>query len=80
MFLMSLVPSSPPFVSLEASEQSVRGGDNLTVICSVLGEPEGDVTFHWTYPGQVGAAAGRQCLLSAAARNMEITVHLKTRK
>lgn len=53
LFLLSSVPSSPPFVSLEASQQSVRGGDNVTVSCTVLGEPEADVTFHWTYPGQV---------------------------
>ncbi|XP_075899601.1 platelet-derived growth factor receptor-like protein [Nelusetta ayraudi] len=46
------VPSSPPFVSLEASEQAVRGGDNVSISCTVLGEPEADVTFHWTYPGQ----------------------------
>eukprot|EP00064_Thunnus_orientalis_P015351 superscaffoldBa00002834_g15403 len=46
------VPSGPPFVSLEASPESVRGGDNVNVTCSVLGEPEVDVSFIWSYPGQ----------------------------
>ncbi|XP_053179294.1 platelet-derived growth factor receptor-like protein [Scomber japonicus] len=46
------VPSGPPFVSLEASPESVRGGDNLNVTCTVLGEPEVDINFTWVYPGQ----------------------------
>ncbi|XP_071313916.1 platelet-derived growth factor receptor-like protein [Trachinotus anak] len=46
------VPSGPPFVSLEASPDSVRGGDNINVTCTVLGEPEVDVSFTWSYPGQ----------------------------
>ncbi|XP_050928129.1 platelet-derived growth factor receptor-like protein isoform X2 [Lates calcarifer] len=46
------VPSGPPFVGLEASPESVRGGDNLNVTCTVLGEPEVDVSFTWSYPGQ----------------------------
>ncbi|XP_074529892.1 platelet-derived growth factor receptor-like protein [Halichoeres trimaculatus] len=46
------VPSGPPFVSLEASPDSVRGGDNVNVTCTVLGEPEVDVSFTWSYPGQ----------------------------
>ncbi|XP_072252239.1 platelet-derived growth factor receptor-like protein [Leuresthes tenuis] len=46
------VLSGPPFVSLEASPQSVRGGDDLNITCSVLGEPEVDVSFTWSYPGQ----------------------------
>ncbi|KAM9741945.1 platelet-derived growth factor receptor-like protein [Menidia menidia] len=46
------VPSGPPFVSLEASPESVRGGDDVNVTCCVLGEPEVDVSFTWTYPGQ----------------------------
>ena len=48
------VPSGPPFVSLEVSPPSVRDGDNVNVTCTVLGEPEVDVKFSWTYPGQVG--------------------------
>ncbi|XP_034037544.1 platelet-derived growth factor receptor-like protein [Thalassophryne amazonica] len=46
------VPTGPPFVSLEASSDSVRGGDNINVTCTVLGEPEVDVKFIWSYPGQ----------------------------
>lgn len=46
------VPNGPPFVSLEASSTSVRGGDNVNVTCTVLGEPEVDVNFTWSYPGQ----------------------------
>ena len=47
------VPSGAPFVSLDSSPDSVRGGDTLNVSCTVLGEPEVDVTFTWSYPGQV---------------------------
>ncbi|XP_030000625.1 platelet-derived growth factor receptor-like protein [Sphaeramia orbicularis] len=46
------VPSGPPFVGVEVSPDSVRGGDNVNVTCTVLGEPEVDVGFTWTYPGQ----------------------------
>ncbi|KAM9375522.1 platelet-derived growth factor receptor-like protein [Pholidichthys leucotaenia] len=46
------VPSGPPFVNLEASSDSVRGGDNVNMTCTVLGEPEVDISFTWTYPGQ----------------------------
>lgn len=46
------VPSGAPLVSLEVSPESVTGGDNVNVICTVLGEPEGDVSFTWSYPGQ----------------------------
>ncbi|XP_029020781.1 platelet-derived growth factor receptor-like protein [Betta splendens] len=46
------VPVSPPFVSLEAFPGSVRGGDDINVTCTVLGEPEVDVSFLWFYPGQ----------------------------
>ncbi|XP_031714035.1 platelet-derived growth factor receptor-like protein [Anarrhichthys ocellatus] len=46
------VPSGPPFVSLDASPESVGGGDNVDVTCTVLGEPEVDVSFTWSYPGQ----------------------------
>lgn len=53
-FLLLTVPSGPPFVSLEVSPESVRGGENINVSCTVLGEPEGDVSFTWSYPGQVG--------------------------
>lgn len=46
------VPSGPPFVSLEAVPNSASGGDNVNVTCTVLGEPEVDVSFTWSYPGQ----------------------------
>ncbi|XP_059202490.1 platelet-derived growth factor receptor-like protein isoform X1 [Centropristis striata] len=46
------VPSGAPFVSLESSPESVAGGDNINVTCTVLGEPEVEVSFTWTYPGQ----------------------------
>ncbi|XP_026185944.1 platelet-derived growth factor receptor-like protein [Mastacembelus armatus] len=46
------VPTGPPFLSLESSPASVRGGDNINVTCTVLGEPEVDVSFAWSYPGQ----------------------------
>ncbi|XP_056295315.1 platelet-derived growth factor receptor-like protein isoform X2 [Pseudoliparis swirei] len=46
------VPRGPPLAGLEASPESVRRGDDVNVTCSVLGEPEADVSFTWTYPGQ----------------------------
>ncbi|KAL0973923.1 hypothetical protein UPYG_G00212990 [Umbra pygmaea] len=46
------VPSGPPFVTMEASSSSARGGDNINITCTVLGEPDVDVSFTWTYPGQ----------------------------
>ncbi|KAM9850407.1 platelet-derived growth factor receptor-like protein [Aulostomus maculatus] len=46
------VPSGPPFVSLEVAPQLVRGGDNMNVTCTVLGEPEVELSFSWFYPGQ----------------------------
>ncbi|XP_053736051.1 platelet-derived growth factor receptor-like protein [Synchiropus splendidus] len=45
------VPSSPPFVSMEAPSR-VNGADNINVTCKAVGEPEGEVTFTWSYPGQ----------------------------
>ncbi|KAM3866642.1 platelet-derived growth factor receptor-like protein [Diretmus argenteus] len=46
------VPSGPPFVSLEASPEFVRGGDTVNITCTVLGEPEVEVSFAWTYPAR----------------------------
>lgn len=48
-----IVPVGPPFASLEAFPDSVTGGDNINVTCTVLGEPEVDISFTWVYPGQV---------------------------
>jgi len=31
----------------------VSGGDIFNVTCTVLGEPEMNVSFSWRYPGQV---------------------------
>ncbi|XP_037531931.1 platelet-derived growth factor receptor-like protein [Nematolebias whitei] len=46
------VPSGPPFVSLGASPEAARGDGIVNVTCTVLGEPEVDVSFTWSYPGQ----------------------------
>ncbi|KAG7461839.1 hypothetical protein MATL_G00195320 [Megalops atlanticus] len=46
------VPSGPPFATIEASSPLAKGGDNINVTCTVLGEPELGVNFTWTYPGQ----------------------------
>lgn len=29
-----------------------EGGDDLSIRCAVLGEPDVEVEFRWTYPGQ----------------------------
>lgn len=52
------VPSGAPYVSLEVSPESVTGGDDVNVTCTVLGEPEEDVSFSWVYPGQVNTELG----------------------
>uniref|UniRef100_A0A671NR57 Platelet-derived growth factor receptor-like protein n=1 Tax=Sinocyclocheilus anshuiensis TaxID=1608454 RepID=A0A671NR57_9TELE len=46
------VPSGPPFATIEASSNTVSGGDIFNVTCTVLGEPEMNVSFSWRYPGQ----------------------------
>ncbi|XP_030622708.1 platelet-derived growth factor receptor-like protein [Chanos chanos] len=46
------VPGGPPFATVEASSNSVSGGDIFNVTCTVLGEPEMEVNFYWTFPGQ----------------------------
>ncbi|KAJ8262332.1 hypothetical protein GJAV_G00165250 [Gymnothorax javanicus] len=46
------VPSGPPSATIKASATTVRGGDNFNITCTVLGEPEQQVNFTWTYPGQ----------------------------
>lgn len=48
-----LVPSGPPYATIQASSNEVSGGDMFNITCTVLGEPEMDVKFRWTYPGQV---------------------------
>ncbi|CAL8331997.1 platelet-derived growth factor receptor-like protein [Gadus morhua] len=46
------VPSGPPFVNVEASHEFVRGGATINITCTVMGEPDVDVSFSWSYPGQ----------------------------
>ncbi|XP_006000139.1 platelet-derived growth factor receptor-like protein [Latimeria chalumnae] len=46
------VPSGPPTTTIMASSTRVQYGDNLHVLCKVLGEPEVQVDFSWLYPGQ----------------------------
>ncbi|KAG7278089.1 hypothetical protein CRUP_029034 [Coryphaenoides rupestris] len=46
------IPSGPPFVNVEASHDFVRRGSTINITCTVLGEPDVDVSFSWTYPGQ----------------------------
>ncbi|XP_072520270.1 platelet-derived growth factor receptor-like protein [Salminus brasiliensis] len=46
------VPSGPPFATIQASSNEVRGGDIFNITCTVLGEPEVEVNFSWRYPGQ----------------------------
>ncbi|XP_078535067.1 platelet-derived growth factor receptor-like protein [Lissotriton helveticus] len=46
------VPSGPPSATIAASSSRVRGGENISVVCTVLGEPDVEVKFNWTYPGQ----------------------------
>lgn len=46
------VPSGPPSATIAASSSRVKGGENISVACTVLGEPDVEVKFNWTYPGQ----------------------------
>ncbi|XP_075412895.1 platelet-derived growth factor receptor-like protein [Tenrec ecaudatus] len=48
------VPSGPPSTTIWASSDKVKGGEDISVLCTVLGEPEVDVEFRWLYPGQEG--------------------------
>ncbi|TNN47757.1 Platelet-derived growth factor receptor-like protein [Liparis tanakae] len=70
------VPRGPPFVGLEASPESVRGGDDVNVTCSVLGEPEADVSFTWTYPGQGHRPAHTHTSWRLVNRGMSHTTRL----
>ncbi|XP_019482792.1 PREDICTED: platelet-derived growth factor receptor-like protein [Hipposideros armiger] len=45
-------PSSSPKPTIQASATSVQLGDNFSVTCTVLSEPEIAVDFRWEYPGQ----------------------------
>ena len=46
------VPRGPPSTTILASSNKVKGGDDVSVLCTVLGEPDVEVEFRWTYPGQ----------------------------
>lgn len=46
------VPSGPPSTTILASSNKVKGGDNISILCTVLGEPNVEVEFRWIYPGQ----------------------------
>ncbi|KAM4586539.1 platelet-derived growth factor receptor-like protein [Fundulus diaphanus] len=70
------VPSGAPFVSLRASPETVRGGDNVNVTCTVLGEPEVDVSFSWSYPGQGQRPVHIQTLWRLVHRGMGYTTRV----
>ncbi|MEQ2260958.1 hypothetical protein XENORESO_003770 [Xenotaenia resolanae] len=70
------VPSGAPFVSLGASPELVRGGDNVNVTCTVLGEPEVDVSFNWSYPGQGQRPVHIQTLWRLVNRGMGHTTRV----
>ncbi|CAM5108672.1 unnamed protein product [Eretmochelys imbricata] len=46
------VPSGPPSTTIVASSNKAEGGDNVNVLCIVLGEPDVEVEFSWKYPGE----------------------------
>uniref|UniRef100_A0A8C9Q6D7 Platelet-derived growth factor receptor-like protein n=1 Tax=Spermophilus dauricus TaxID=99837 RepID=A0A8C9Q6D7_SPEDA len=46
------VPSGPPSTTILASSNKVKGGDDISVFCTVLGEPDVEVEFRWIFPGQ----------------------------
>ncbi|XP_053559892.1 platelet-derived growth factor receptor-like protein [Bombina bombina] len=46
------VPSGPPSATITASTNKVRSGDDFSIFCTVLGEPDVEVEFTWIYPGQ----------------------------
>ncbi|XP_066505136.1 platelet-derived growth factor receptor-like protein [Hoplias malabaricus] len=46
------VPSGPPFATIEASSNEVSGGDIFNITCTVLGEPEVEISFSWSFPGK----------------------------
>lgn len=50
--LYAEVPSGPPSTTILASSNKVKGGDNISVLCTVLGEPDVEVEFRWIFPGQ----------------------------
>ncbi|XP_062332360.1 LOW QUALITY PROTEIN: platelet-derived growth factor receptor-like protein [Osmerus eperlanus] len=45
-------PMAPPTPVIQASSSSVGQGENLQVVCTVLGEQDVLIDFSWEYPGQ----------------------------
>ncbi|KAF0878582.1 PGFRL protein, partial [Crocuta crocuta] len=52
MLIYIKYPSSPPKPTIQASATSVQLGENFSVTCTALGEPDIAVDFIWEYPGQ----------------------------
>ncbi|XP_053056021.1 platelet-derived growth factor receptor-like protein isoform X2 [Acinonyx jubatus] len=52
MLIYIKYPSSSPKPTIQASATSVQLGENLSVTCTALGEPDIAVDFIWEYPGQ----------------------------
>ncbi|XP_066244298.1 platelet-derived growth factor receptor-like protein [Saccopteryx leptura] len=52
MLIFIKYPSSSPKPTIQASATSVLLGENFSVTCTVLSEPEIAVDFTWQYPGQ----------------------------
>lgn len=46
------VPKGPPSTSIAVSSGRAGLSDGVRVVCTVLGEPDVDVSFRWQYPGQ----------------------------
>lgn len=46
------VPKGPPSATIVASPSRAKVSDGIHVACTVLGEPDVDVSFSWQYPGQ----------------------------
>lgn len=70
------VPSGPPFVTLTPSSTSPSEGDTINITCTVLGEPEVDVSFTWTYPGQIRRAVDIQTSRRLVNRGMGHTTRI----
>uniref|UniRef100_G3U2E6 Platelet-derived growth factor receptor-like protein n=1 Tax=Loxodonta africana TaxID=9785 RepID=G3U2E6_LOXAF len=58
-------PSSSPKPTILASALSIQLGENFSVTCTVLGEPEIAVDFSWEYPGQKATShvTAQECLI-----------------
>ncbi|NXP74485.1 PGFRL protein, partial [Ramphastos sulfuratus] len=46
------VPKGPPSATIEALSSRAEVSDSIHVTCTVLGEPDVDVSFRWQYPAQ----------------------------